>query len=405
MTLADGLSEWTDGDRAAYEVGRTLGLFEGRDFPALEHVVRSDDAVGNGLHDVLLRLVEAGVLERREEPDERFRWRVAPDTEGEPGRAGTHGPPEEPSQLGIRSWWRVLVRTVREFDEDKLFDWAAALTYYTVLSIFPGLLVLVSVLGLAGEPAIQPLLDNVRAVTPEPAREILEAGARSLLDAQAKAGIFVVLGAAGALWSASGYVGAFMSASNIVYDVPEGRPVWKTLPIRLAITVAIALLLVVTVCVVVFAGRLTDAVGDALGAGSLPLTIWRFAKWPVLLVLVSLMFALLYWASPNARQGGFRWITPGGLLAVLVWTLGSVGFATYANHFDSYNKTYGTLGGIIIFFVWLWMSNVAVLLGAEFDAELHRGRAIAAGQPEEQEPYVEMREEPKTGRDSDRDQE
>ena len=129
-------------------------------------------------------------------------------------------------------------------------------------------------------------------------------------------------------------------------------------------------------------------------AGSVPLTIWNYAKWPVLLVLVSQMFALLYWASPNARQGGFRWISPGGLLAVLVWAIASVGFATYANYFDSYNKTYGTLGGIILFFVWLWMSNVAVLLGAEFDAELHRGRAIAAGQPEKQEPYVELREEP-----------
>jgi membrane protein len=318
--------------------------------------------------------------------------------DNEPGAAGTHGPPEEPFQLGARSWRRVLVRTMREFDEDKLFDWAAALTYYTILSIFPGLLVLVSVLGLLGESAIQPLLDNLRALTPEPARDILEAGARSLTEAQGTAGIFVVLGAAGALWSASGYVAAFMSASNIVYDVPEGRPVWKTLPIRLAITVVIGVMLVVSVVMVVFTGRLADAVGGALGAGSLPLKIWGFAKWPVLLVLVSQMFALLYWASPNARQGGFRWISPGGLLAVLVWMIASVGFATYANHFGSYNKTYGTLGGIILFFVWLWMSNVAVLLGAEFDAELHRGRAIAAGQPEEQEPYVELREEP-DGRD------
>jgi membrane protein len=319
----------------------------------------------------------------------------------EPGSAGTHGPPDEPTELGVRSWWRVLVRTIREFDEDKLFDWAAALTYYTVLSIFPGLLVLVSVLGLLGQSAIQPLLDNLRAVTPDPARDILEAGARSLTEAQGAAGIFVVLGAAGALWSASGYVAAFMSASNIIYDVPEGRPLWKTLPIRLGVTVVIGVMLVVSVLIVVFTGRLAEAVGTALGAGSLPLRVWGIAKWPVLLVLVGLMLALLYWASPNARQGGFRWISPGGVVAVLVWMIASIGFATYANYFDSYNKTYGTLGGIIIFFVWLWMSNVAVLLGAEFDAELHRGRAIAAGQPEEQEPYVELREEPKTGNDDD----
>jgi membrane protein len=317
---------------------------------------------------------------------------------GGPGSAGTYGPPAEPSELGVRSWWRVLVRTIREFDEDNLFDWAAALTYYTILSIFPGLLVLVSVLGLLGQSAIQPLLDNMRAVTPEPAREILEAGARSLTEAQGTAGVFVVLGAAGALWSASGYVAAFMSASNIIYDVPEGRPLWKTLPIRLGVTVLIGVMLVVCVIIVVFTGRLAEVVGTALGAGSALLSVWGIVKWPVLLILVSLMLALLYWASPNAKQGGFRWISPGGILAVLVWMIASVGFALYANNFGSYNKTYGTLGGIILFFVWLWISNVAVLLGAEFDAELHRGRAVAGGQPEGQEPYVELREEPNNGK-------
>ena len=312
----------------------------------------------------------------------------------EPGSAGTHGPPDQPTDLGARSWWRVLVRTIKEFDQDKLFDWAAALTYYTILSIFPGLLVLVSVLGLVGQSAIQPLLDNMRAITPDPVREIIEAGARSLLEAQGAAGILVVVGAAGALWSASGYVAAFMSAANIIYDVPEGRPLWKTLPIRLAITAVIGVMLALSAIIVVFTGRLAEVVGTALGAGSVGLRVWGIAKWPVLLVLVSLTFALLYWAAPNARQGGFRWITPGGVLAVVVWMSASVGFAVYANNFGSYNRTYGTLGGIILFFVWLWMSNVAVLLGAEFDAELHRGRAIAAGQPEEQEPYVELREHP-----------
>jgi membrane protein len=323
--------------------------------------------------------------------------RDEPGSADEPGFAGTHGPPDEPSELSGRSWWRVLVRTIREFNEDNLDDWAAALTYYTILSIFPGLLLLVSVLGLLGESAIQPLLDNMRTVTPDAARDILEAGAQSLTEAQGTAGVLAVVGAAGALWSASGYVAAFMNASNAIYDVPEGRPLWKTLPIRLGVTVLIGVILVVSAIIVVFTGRLAEVVGTALGAGSLLLTVWGIAKWPVLVVLVSLMFALLYWASPNARQGGFRWISPGGLVAVLVWMLASVGFAVYANNFDSYNKTYGTLVGVIIFFIWLWMSNVAVLLGAEFDAELHRGRAIAAGQPEGQEPYVELREEPKTG--------
>lgn len=309
-------------------------------------------------------------------------------------KAGTHGPPEQPTDLGARSWWGVLKRTVLEFDEDHLFDWAAALTYYTILAIFPGLLVVISVLGLVGQSAIDPLLDNLRAVTPEPAREILEAGARSLTEAQGMAGIFAVVGAAGALWSASGYVAAFMSASNIIYDVPEGRPLWKTVPIRMAVTLAIAVGLVVTAVVVVFTGRVAEAFGRTAGVGSFFLDAWGVIKWPVLLVLVTLTLALLYWAAPNARQGGFRWISPGGLLAVVVWMGASVGFAVYANNFGSYNKAYGTLGGIILFFVWLWLSNVAVLLGAEFDAELHRGRNIAAGRPAKEEPYVELREDP-----------
>jgi membrane protein len=319
------------------------------------------------------------------------------DTGTETGTAGTYGPPEEPLDLGARSWWRVLVRTILEFDRDHLFDWAAALTYYTILSIFPGLLLLIAVLGMLGQQAIDPLLDNVRALTPEPAREILEAGARSLTEAQGMAGIFAVVGALGALWSASGYVAAFMSASNIIYDVPEGRPLWKTVPIRLGVTALIAVMLVLSIVIVVFTGRVAEIVGGALGAGDALLTVWSIAKWPVLLVLVGLMLALLYWASPNARQGGFRWISPGGVLAVAVWMAASFGFAQYANNFGSYNKAYGTLGGIILFFVWLWLSNVAVLLGAEFDAELHRGRAIAAGHPEKKEPYLELREEPDDG--------
>jgi membrane protein len=300
--------------------------------------------------------------------------------------------PDRPSKLSGRSWWGVLKRTVREFDEDNLTDWAAALTYYAVLSIFPGLLVLVSVLGLLGQSAIQPLIDNMGTIAPGPVGEILTTGARSLTQAQGAAGILAIVGAVGALWSASGYVAAFMRASNAIYDVPEGRPIWKTVPIRLGVTIVVGVMLAVSALMVVFTGRLADRVGEALGVGSVLLTAWGIIKWPVLVILVSLMFALLYWASPNARQGGFRWITPGGLLAVFVWMLASAGFALYVANFNSYNKTYGTLGGVIIFFVWLWISNLAVLLGAEFDAELHRGRAIVAGHPEDEEPFVELRD-------------
>jgi membrane protein len=292
---------------------------------------------------------------------------------------------------------------VREFGEDNLTDWAAALTYYAVLSIFPGLLVLVSVLGLIGGSILQPLIDNMGTIAPGPVGQILTTGARSLTQAQGAAGLLAIVGLAGALWSASGYIAAFMRAANAIYDVPEGRPIWKTLPIRIAVTIVVGVLLALSALIVVFTGRLADRIGDALGVGSVLITTWNIVKWPILVVLVSLMFAILYWAAPNARQGGFRWITPGGLIAVIVWIIASGGFAFYVANFGSYNKTYGALGGVIIFFVWLWISNLAVLLGAEFDAELHRGRAIIAGHPETEEPFLELRDtrKIKQGKDAD----
>ncbi len=248
-------------------------------------------------------------------------------TAPEAGSRGAGGAPDQPTDLSRRSWWGVLRRTVREFNEDNLTDWAAALTYYAVL-------VLVSVLGLFGHSVIQPLIDNMGAIAPGPVGEILRTGAHSLTEAKGAAGVLAVAGVVGAVWSASGYVAAFMRASNAIYDVPEGRPIWKTLPIRIGVTVVVGVMLAASALMVVFTGRLADKVGHALDAGSVVLTTWGIIKWPILLVLVSLMFAILYWASPNAKQGGFRWVTPGGLLAVLVWILASVGFAVYVANFD-----------------------------------------------------------------------
>ncbi|MFY1691252.1 YihY/virulence factor BrkB family protein [Plantactinospora sp. WMMB782] len=352
----------------------------------------ADNVTERGHHDDRTTDADAGPIRGGDDP-----------SAAEAGSHGAGGAPDAPGKLGARGWRGVLRRTVREFGEDSLTDWAAALTYYAVLSIFPGLLVLVSVLGLIGDSVIQPLIDDIGRVAPGPVGEILTSGARNLAEAQGAAGLFAVVGLVVALWSASGYVAAFMRASNAIYDVPEGRPLWKTLPIRLAVTVVVGTLLAVSALTVVFTGRLAEWAGDALGLGSTVVTVWNIAKWPILLVLVSLMFAILYWAAPNARQGGFRWITPGGLLAVLLWIVASAGFAFYVANFNNYNKTYGTLGGVIIFFVWLWISNLAVLLGAEFDAELHRGRAIAGGHPADEEPFVELRDtrKIKDGRDRD----
>jgi membrane protein len=317
--------------------------------------------------------------ETRAEPRPRGRGRKG-------GRA-----PERPSQLPGGSWWAAVKRTVREFQVDNLKDWAAALTYYSVLSIFPALVVLISLVDLAGQSTIQTLLDNLGRVAPGSVNQILEDAIRSLQQTRGSAGVLALAGLAAALWSASNYIAAFMRASNAIYDVPEGRPVWKTLPIRIAVTVIVMVLLAASAVAVVATGGLADRIGRLLGLGSAIVTVWDVAKWPVLLLLISFLFALLYWASPNARQG-FRWVSPGGILAVVVWVAASVAFAVYVANFNSYNKVYGSLASVIIFLVWLWLSNIAILLGAELNAELERSRAIAAGHPPDKEPYMELRD-------------
>jgi membrane protein len=301
--------------------------------------------------------------------------------------------PEKPTRLKTGTWAGVLKRTVKGFQKDNLTDWAAALTYYGILSIFPALLVLVSVLGLIGEPATQPLLDNLDEVAPGPAQEIFTSAIENLQGSGGAAGVFFVIGLIGAIWAASGYVAAFMRASNAVYAMEEGRPIWKTLPVRVGLTVLLMVLTAISAVAVTVTGGLAKEAGNLLGLGDTAVTVWGIAKWPVLLLLVSFMFAVLYWAAPNVKQPGFRWISPGSLIAVIGWVIASAAFAFYVANFGSYNKTYGALAGPIVFLVWLWISNLMILLGAEFNAELERGRAIEGGmRPEEKEPFAEPRD-------------
>ncbi len=298
--------------------------------------------------------------------------------------------PDKPTELGGTGWFATLKRTVKEFSNDNLSDWAAALTYYGVLSIFPGIIVLLSVFSLVSDE--DTASRAVNEVAPDQYARTINNFIGSLQDAQGSAGLLAIVGLLGALWSASGYVGAFMRASNAIYDVPEGRPIWKTVPTRLAVTIVTGVLLVISAFIVVFTGGVAQRIGDLIGLGDGAVLVWDILKWPVLVALISLMFAILYWASPNAKHGSFRWVSPGGVLAVLIWIIVSAGFALYLANFANYNKTYGALGGVIAFLVWLWISNIAVLLGAEFDAELERGRAIKAGHPVDEEPFVELRD-------------
>src|ERR1700754_2339940 len=303
--------------------------------------------------------------------------------------------PAQPTDLPKESWPAILKRTFKQFGEDQLTTWAAALTYFGVLSLFPMLLALVSVLGVIGPSATQPLLDNLSSVAPGPAKDILTNVLNNLESNQGGSTVALIIGLAIAIWSDSGYISAFMDASNNVWDVPEGRPIWKKIPVRLGVTVVLLVLLTITGLAVVFTGPMAQKFGDIFGLGSTFVTVWGIAKWPVLLVIVSFMISLLYWACPNVKQPGFPWITPGGVLAVILWLAASALFALYVANFSSYNKTYGSLGGVIVFLTWLWITNIIVLLGAELNAEMERSRAIRGGHPPDKEPYLPLRDEPK----------
>ncbi|WP_326784425.1 YihY/virulence factor BrkB family protein [Streptomyces sp. NBC_00151] len=312
--------------------------------------------------------------------------------EAGPGPEVEERAPDTPTQLPRRAWGKVLTGSLREFKKDELTDRAAALTYYGVLALFPALLVLVSLLGITGRSTTDKVLNNLRQLTPGPARDIITRAVEQLQGNAGTGSIVAIVALVVAVWSASGYVAAFIRAANAIYDMPEGRPVWKILPVRVGVTVVLMVLAVVSALIVVFTGGVARQVGTALGVGDTALTVWSIAKWPVLVVLVTVMIAILYWASPNAKVKGFKWITPGSFMALVIWMIASAGFAFYVANFASYNKTYGTMAGVVVFLVWLWISNLAILLGLEFDAEAVRQRAIAGGLPPGTEPYTQPRD-------------
>src|SRR5829696_865268 len=317
----------------------------------------------------------------------------APRSTDEPTRnTADEGEPSSPADLPRASLVAVLKRARVEFKRDNLTDLAAALTYYGLLSIVPTLIVLVAALGLLGPDTTTQVVNQVQAIAPGSSANFVETLISQAQANRTGAGLGAIIGLLVALWSASGYVSAFMRASNVVYDIPEGRPIWKTVPIRVGLTLLAIVVMVVGAVIVVVSGPVAEQIGDLVGAGSTTLLVWSVLKWPVLLILVSVLFAILFWASPNAKQGGVRWVSPGGIIAVVIWLVVSGLFAVYVTHFSSYNKTYGSLAGIVVFLVWLWLTNIAILLGAEVNAELERSRAIAEGIPEDLEPFAEPRD-------------
>ena len=288
--------------------------------------------------------------------------------------------PDSPTDLTKPSWKYIAKKTLREFSKDQCPDLAAALTYYAVLSLFPAMLALVSLIGLFGDPAktTTALLEIVRGFAPAETVNTVSGPVAELASAPA-AGFTLVLGLVTALWSASGYVGAFSRAMNRIYEVDEGRPFIKLRGTMLAVTLLAVVIVALLAGMLVLSGPVAEAVGGLIGLGGAFLTVWNIAKWPVMVALIIVIIAVLYYATPNVKQPKFKWMSMGSGIALVIFLLASLGFGFYVGNFGNYNKTYGALGGVIIMLLWLWILNMSLLFGAEFDAETERGRQLQAG--------------------------
>jgi membrane protein len=304
-----------------------------------------------------------------------------------------------PEGAGVNTgFFATLKRTATEFMEDNLTDWAAALTYYGLLALFPALIAMVSLIGLVGDPksTTSTLTEIITEIGPQSAAETFSGPIESIASNQSAAGFAFVAGLAVALWSASGYVGAFMRASNVIYETPEGRPFWKLRPLQLGVTLVMIVLMAVLALALVLTGPVVEAVADPIGLSGTAITIWNIAKWPAMVAIFMLLVAVLYYASPNVRLRGFKWVTPGSVVAIVVWAIASAAFAFYVANFGSYDKTYGTLGGLVALLVWFWISNLAILFGHQLNAERERSLEIEEGKPRaEREIQLEPRSEPK----------
>jgi membrane protein len=292
----------------------------------------------------------------------------------------------------------TLKRTLTEFQEDNLSDWAAALTYYGLLSLFPALIAMVSLIGLFGDPktTTSKLTEIITEIGPSSGAETFEGPIKSIVENRSAAGFAFVIGLAAALWSASGYVGAFTRASNIIYETPEGRPFWKLRPLQILVTLAMIIMMALLAIGLVLTGPVVEAVANPIGLSSTAVDVWNIAKWPVMAAIFILMVDVLYYTTPNVKLRGFKWVTPGAILAIVVWAIASALFAFYVANFSSYDKTYGTLAGLVVLLLWFWITNLAILFGHQMNAERERSTEIEEGQPRaEKEIQLEPRDEPK----------
>lgn len=348
---------------------------------------------------------EPWVAARRKRGGDHERTEMASGASDAPSKAQQDGTapapdaaskPEGPEDLHRPTWIYALMKTAKEFSADQCTDLAAALVYYSVLALGPAAIAIVSILGLLSPDAVGQLTDQFLAPVKESSPGVYNIVTQLIDNATSTQGVGIglIVGVLGALWSASGYVGAFGRAMNRVYSIPEGRPIWKLRPTQLLVTVIVVVLVVLGALILVSTGPLVTQIADVVGVGDVALTVFQIVKWPILVVIAIAAIAILYYFSPNVRQPKFKWTSAGSIVALVVWALATVGLGLYLSLSGggSYAKTYGAVAGIIVFLLWLWITNLVLLFGAEFDAELERSRELQAGIAAEEQIQLPLRD-------------
>ena len=301
--------------------------------------------------------------------------------------------PSNPTQIEKRSWKYIVKRTGTSFFRDHCTDGAATLTYYTILAVFPALVAAFSLLGVIGQndDAARAVMGIIDEAAPEDIASMVRGPIEQLAQARG-AGIALISGLLVALWSASSYVRAFSRIMNRIYRIEEGRPFWKLRPLQLLVTLLAILSFAIAAFILVMSGEVLSAVGNAVGASEIVQTTWRIAKWPLLVFVVVFIIAMLYFSAPNVQQPKFRWISPGAIVAIVLIAVGTLGFGIYVTNFSNYDRTYGSLAGVVILLLWVWIANLGMLLGAEFDVELERARQLQGGIAAEEELQLSPRD-------------
>lgn len=278
---------------------------------------------------------------------------------------------------------RILKRTLVAFYDDQMTHHAAALTYYALMSLLPTMLLCVSLLGLLGQyPATyDAILDYLRDLVPQSTLGAVDAALRGALRSEGTAAGALAVSVLVALYGTTGLLEAARRALNVVFDARQGRSFLRRKATDVASTVVLVGLILVTLVFVFVGGGLARDIFDALGLGSTAVSAWRAARWPAAYLVATLVFAFLYYVTPDVKQRAFHWITPGAVVGVALWLLASIGFSLYLSHFTSFNATYGSLGAALVLVVWLWLTNVALLFGAELNAEIEREKELSEGVP------------------------